>query len=390
MIVWDVAAGERRRDARGPRRERSRDWRSPRRRDAVHQRARRQDHHLGSRRRPPPRPPVHGRRATTPSSRATRSAPTAAISRSDRSTGPSTWSTHARSRPASSFPVVPAGPGPGHGLRAARRAARRRRRRRLPRPRRPAQRQDGEAPAGHAAIRSTRPASAPTDGSWRRRATHRVRLYALPSGRPVGRPLAPPRHARIGDVVAQPRRAHAGGHATAGTAASRSSTCPRSGAARRCPTPRRVWDFVRFTPDGRFLAGRELEGLGAAVVDRDMEPVGRRFAGHAGARRVGVDQPRRRHARHRRRRTARSACGTCARSSRSAPRCPACPTGRSSRSSRPTAPTCSPSTATAGAPTAGTCARPRGPATPARWPGGRSPEPSGRTRCPSRDYAPAC
>ena len=67
-------AGERRRDARGPCRADHRAGDHPRQRDAVHERPGQQGHHLGSRRRPPPRPPVHGR-AGQPGGPALRPAP---------------------------------------------------------------------------------------------------------------------------------------------------------------------------------------------------------------------------------------------------------------------------------------------------------------------------
>ena len=147
--------------------------------------------------------------------------------------------------------------------------------------------------------------------------------------------------------------------------------------------------LVRFTPDGRYVVGGSAKGWARLWSTKTWRPAARVLAGHTG-RVIGQSvSPDGRHPRHAAAPTAASGCTTCPPSSRSARRCPACPTARSPRSSRPTAPTCSPSP-TPGAPTAGTYGRRRGRATPAPWPGERSPEPNGSDALPGRQYAPAC
>ena len=222
---------------------------------------------------------------------------------------------------------------------------------------------------------STRPPSAPTAGSWRRAAT-------------------------TGSCSTRCRRD--------GPSAVRTSARPRSGTCRSAPTAAR-WRSTRPEDRGRrdprrahaaapdeagrlrddmgpraLHAGRalhhgcELEGLGAAVVHRDLQAGRTQVRRARRARRLGVDEPGRRHARDRQLGRNGPPVGSAdAAADRGSAARPAEPHGRF-RSSRPTARTCSRSTASAS--TGGTCARPHGPGTPVRWPAGRSPEPSGRTR----------
>jgi WD40 repeat protein/DNA-binding SARP family transcriptional activator/energy-coupling factor transporter ATP-binding protein EcfA2 len=106
-----------------------------------------------------------------------------------------------------------------------------------------------------------------------------VRLYALPSGRPVGRPLRGP--PGIGDVSLSPD-----GRTLA-------ITRPPTGGVdiRDVPTLRRrtslpeaetVWDLARFTPDGRYLVGGSYKGWARLWSTETWKPASRRFTGHAG------------------------------------------------------------------------------------------------------------
>ena len=199
-------------------------------------------------------------------------------------------------RPRLALPGGPDGPGPGHRVRARRQAARRRRRRtassrwstraaedreaaaRPPRPRRltPSFSADGRLMATGSAFDS-------------------VRLWALPSGRTVGRPL---RGARGRPC----RSAPTGGR------------WPRRARRRGCRDPRRAdapapRDAARVRgrlgshplhPRRALPPGRQLEGLGAAVVHQDVE-AGRSQVHRARRPRGGaVREPGRPHARHRR------------------------------------------------------------------------------------------
>ena len=367
MIVWDVERRERRRDARGPRRARSPGWRS-----------------AGS--------TLYTQRpATARSSSGTSPAPAASAARSrsapdnpespryalspdgrDLAIGQRRRDRRADRRPhpaeALALPGGPRRAGPRHGVRApaascsssaATTASSRW-------STRGAAGSSSACPAS--AARSTRPASAPTDGSWPRAASTGSCSTRCRRDDPVGRPYigSTADHGR----VAQPRRPHAGRHATPRTAASRSATCPRSGSARRCPTPRRCGTTRASRPTGASSwarAGRAGRSCGPprrgspSAAGSPGTPAawnGSRSAPTADTLATGGpdgnDPP------------VGPAHAAAARRSAARPAEP----HRSSRSSRPTARTCSRSTATAGAPTAGTCARPRGRGTPARSPGG--------------------
>jgi WD40 repeat protein len=106
-----------------------------------------------------------------------------------------------------------------------------------------------------------------------------VRLWALPSGRPVGRPLRGPPD--IGHISLSPD-----GRTLA-------VTRPPDGGVeiRDVPTLRRrttlsdsetVWDIVRFTPDGRFLLGGSWKGWAQLWSTNTWKPASRRFTAHAG------------------------------------------------------------------------------------------------------------
>ena len=371
-------AGERGRDARGPRRADHRARDQPDSSTLYTSAPGRQGPHLGSRRRPPPRPHVlrSVERRRTPRYALSPDGRDLAIGQLDGTVALIDARTlRARSR----VPRGARGPGPRHGVRARRRGC------------------SSSAATTASSPSSTRaaagssnacPASATRvytpsfSADGRLMATvsgfDRVLLYALPSGRPLGRPLDGSA-AIIGDVSLSPD-----GRTLAVTRPPAGRRDPRRAALRRRTTlagSETVWDLARFTPDGRFLMGASWKGWAQLWSTETWKPVGRRFTGHAGrvdwasispdGRTLATGGPD----------------GTVrlwdlrTQQPLGAP-LPGLPNRPSSRSSRPTAPTCSPSTATAGARTGGTSARPRGPGTPVRWPAARSRGPSGRTRCP--------
>ena len=108
----------------------------------------------------------------------------------------------------------------------------------------------------------------------------RGRLCALPSGRPVGRPLASA-GAAISDVSLSPD-----GRTLA-------VTRPPDGRVEilDVPTLRRrtslpgsetVSDLARFTPDGRFIVGGSWKGWAQLWSTKTWKPASRRLTGHAG------------------------------------------------------------------------------------------------------------
>ena len=225
---------------------------------------------LGSRRRPPPRPPVRDPR-TRPGSRATRCAPTAASSPIGHDDGTVALIDARTLRAALALPRHAAGPVAGHGLRAARPAARRRRRGRLPGPGGSAPRPDREAAAGssrtglHARLQRRRAADGrgratsgdPDDGASACGAAVGRSRSARPLRYPHGR-----RH------VAQPRRAHAGAHAARRRGRDR-RRAHAAAPAPRCRSSESVLGFHALHARRALPHRRELEGLGAAVVRRD-------------------------------------------------------------------------------------------------------------------------
>ena len=106
------------------------------------------------------------------------------------------------------------------------------------------------------------------------------------------------RRADIRTSVAQPRRAHAGRHATPDGGSRDPRRRPRSGAARRCRAPRTCGISSRFTPDGRFLVGGSWKGWAQLWSTKTWKPVGRRFTGHAGRVEWPSVSPDGEHARH--------------------------------------------------------------------------------------------
>ena len=109
-----------------------------------------------------------------------------------------------------------------------------------------------------------------------------VRLWALPSGRPVGRPVTTRGRRR----VAQPRRAHAGHHAVP-IARRREGDVEIVDVAthrRRTALPETdtVTDLARFTPDGRFIVAGSWKGWARLWSTKTWRPASRTFIGHAG------------------------------------------------------------------------------------------------------------
>jgi WD40 repeat protein len=106
-----------------------------------------------------------------------------------------------------------------------------------------------------------------------------VRIWALPAGRPVGRPLRT-KHA-IGNVSLSPD----------GRTLVLTRPPDRDVEVRDVPTLRRratlpesatVWNLVRFTPDGRFLVGGSWKGWAQLWSTATWKPATRRFTAHAG------------------------------------------------------------------------------------------------------------
>ena len=81
-------------------------------------------------------------------------------------------------------------------------------------------------------------------------------LWALPSGRPVGRPLRYPRRRDVGDVSLSPDgrtlAVDRSSPTTAGVEILDVATLRRRASLSETET---VWDLARFTPDGRFIVG---------------------------------------------------------------------------------------------------------------------------------------
>ena len=117
------------------------------------------------------------------------------------------------------------------------------------------------------------------DGRLMATASDTVRLYALPSGRPVGRPLRGPPN--IGDVSLSPdgrtltvTRPPAGGVEI--------RDVPTLHRRALLPGSKTVWDLARFTPDGRYVVGGSYKGWAQLWSTDTWRPASRRFTGHAG------------------------------------------------------------------------------------------------------------
>jgi WD40 repeat protein len=108
-----------------------------------------------------------------------------------------------------------------------------------------------------------------------------VRLWALPSGRPVGRPL---RYPSVGDVSLSPDgRTLAitgiGGGDKGGVEIVDAATGRRRTSL---PGAGTVTDLARFTPDGRFIVAGSWKGWARLWSTETWRPASRRFTGHAG------------------------------------------------------------------------------------------------------------
>ena len=205
-----------------------------------------------------------------------------------------------------------------------------------------------------------------------------VRVYALPSGRPLSEAI---RYGTdISDIVAQPGRAHDRSHAAAG----RRRRDPRralAAAARDAAGFRDAVGLPALHARRALSHGRELEGLGAGCGR--PRPASRSAAGSPATPGASTGC---RSAPNGRTLATGGPDGTIrlwdlrTQQPLGAP-CRGCPTGSSSRSSAPDGAYLFAIYGDgAGARTAGTCGRPPGPATRARSPGARSPGRSGATR----------
>ncbi len=126
-----------------------------------------------------------------------------------------------------------------------------------------------------------------------------VRLWAMPSGHPVGPPLHYP---GVQDVSLSPD-----GRTLAITASDRNDRASveivDAATHRRrtsLPGAGTVTDLARFTPDGRFIVAGSWKGWARLWSTKTWRPASRMFAGHAGRVEWQSDKPRRPHARHRR------------------------------------------------------------------------------------------
>jgi WD40 repeat protein len=107
----------------------------------------------------------------------------------------------------------------------------------------------------------------------------RVLLFALPSGRPLGRPFVG--SSAITDVSLSPD-----GRTLAITRPPfwgvEIRDVPALGLRATLSESETVWDHARFTPDGRFVMGGSWKGWAQLWSTETFKPVGRRFTGHAG------------------------------------------------------------------------------------------------------------
>ena len=121
---------------------------------------------------------------------------------------------------------------------------------------------------------------ATANGDFNDRADAVVRLWSLPSGRPVGPPLRLP---WVGDVSLSPDgrtlaittgdRNDNGGVEIVDAATHRRTSLPGTGT---------VSDLVRFTPDGRFIVAGSWKGWARLWSTKTWKPATRMFIGHAG------------------------------------------------------------------------------------------------------------
>ena len=115
-----------------------------------------------------------------------------------------------------------------------------------------------------------------------------VRLWALPSGRPVGRPLryapisrASARSPGVGDVSLSPdgRLLAVTRPPTGGVQILDAATLRRRASLSESKT---VWDLARFTPDGRYIVAGSYKGWVRLWSTQTWRPVSRVFTGPAG------------------------------------------------------------------------------------------------------------
>ena len=189
-----------RRDARGPLRGDHGGRDQPRRPDALHRRPRRQGADLGSRRRPPPRPPVRHR--ARHSGRALHGSPDrepcAQLRRPGARRGPPRRNRHpdrcANAAPAHEVSRGPERPGPRHRVLAGRQPARGRRRGRLPRAgrRAPWRSRQTAARPHRAGVRTELQRRRAADGHGRPRRSAAVDAAIRRAGRSATTPRLPP------------------------------------------------------------------------------------------------------------------------------------------------------------------------------------------------------
>jgi WD40 repeat protein len=108
-----------------------------------------------------------------------------------------------------------------------------------------------------------------------------VRLWALPSARPVGRPLLRSGSLGLGDVSLSPdgRLLAITRPPTGGVQILDVATLRRRASLSESKT---VWDLARFTPDGRYIVAGSYKGWVRLWSTKTWRPVSRVFTGPAG------------------------------------------------------------------------------------------------------------
>jgi WD40 repeat protein len=112
--------------------------------------------------------------------------------------------------------------------------------------------------------------------------TRTVRLWALPSGRPVGRLLHFP---TVGNVSLSPDGRTLAVTVPIGADNPGVQIFDVKSGRRRASLSgdESVWDLARFTPDGRFLVGGSWKGWARMWSTKTWRPVSRVLVGHSGA-----------------------------------------------------------------------------------------------------------